>query len=276
MRIDPDLCVACGNCLAVCPVGAIRIDPALRRAVIDREQCVECFTCYRGMSREHMNPRLVRGIRRGLALLRLRFDPEPDVCPTSAIVPEELAWPRTLRRAFSDVQATHASTGILGRGTEEVKTNDVTDRLKEGELGFVVELGRPSVGVWFRDIERVTRALAAVGVAFEAENPITHLMVDRATGELQPDVMGERVLSGIVEFRIPPEKAMDMLALLRRIADDLDTVMSIGLAARCDGMGANEAEAIMAAAGLPVLRAKTNLGLGRRDAPGPAVGAEAR
>ncbi len=68
---------------------------------------------------------------------RFRFDPEPDICPTDAIVPEELSWPRVVRRAFSDPQVPHESTGIHGRGTAEVKTNDVTGRVKEGEAGFV-------------------------------------------------------------------------------------------------------------------------------------------
>jgi ferredoxin len=34
MRIDPQKCVACGNCLVVCPVSAISIDPTIRRATV--------------------------------------------------------------------------------------------------------------------------------------------------------------------------------------------------------------------------------------------------
>jgi hypothetical protein len=49
-----------------------------------------------------------------------------------------------------------------GRGTAEVKTNDVTGRVKEGEAGFVIEFGRPSVGARFRDIQEMTKALAAL------------------------------------------------------------------------------------------------------------------
>ena len=123
MRIDPKRCVECSNCVAVCPMGAISIDPGIKRAVVDADECVECYACYRGMSMERLNPTLIRIVRRGLGLLRLRFDPEPDVCPTSAIIPDELEWPRVVRRVFSDVLSVHEGTGILGRGTEEVKTN---------------------------------------------------------------------------------------------------------------------------------------------------------
>ena len=115
MRIDPDKCVACGNCVAVCPMSAIHIDRSIRRAVVNADECVECYSCHRGMSFEHLNPTMVRMLRGALGLLRLRFDPEPDVCPTAAIMPDELEWPRTVRRAFSDVTATHESTGIHGR-----------------------------------------------------------------------------------------------------------------------------------------------------------------
>ena len=110
MRIDPQKCVACGNCIAVCPMGAIYVDPQVGRATINRDECVECHACFRGMSQEHLNPVFVRTIRRVLAVFRLRFEPEPDVCPTAAFVPEELAWPRIVRRAFSDPQVPHEST----------------------------------------------------------------------------------------------------------------------------------------------------------------------
>ena len=32
MIIDPKKCVACGNCVAICPMGAIHIDPEIKRA----------------------------------------------------------------------------------------------------------------------------------------------------------------------------------------------------------------------------------------------------
>lgn len=267
MQIDPKKCVACGNCVAVCPMGAIHIDRTINRATVNRDECVECYTCFRGMSMEHLNPVAVRTIRRFLHIFRLRFDPEPDVCPTSAIVPDELEWPRTIRRAFSDVTATHESTGIHGRGTEEVKTNDVTNRMDVGQVGLTVELGRPGIGVWFRDVQRVTQGLAENGVVFEEKNPVTSLLADRERGLLNPDILGEKVMSVIIEFTIAEENTASVLQLLRDIASGLPTIMALGLSVRCDEDGRTEIEEVLAANGFGPVRAKTNVGLGRADLP---------
>ena len=142
MLIDTKKCVACANCIPVCPMGAIYVDDKINRATIDQDECVECGTCSR-MSGEHLNPTLVRGMRRLAKAFRVRFEPEPDVCPTSAFVVNDLEWPRIARRVFSDPLVEHKSTGIHGRGTEEVKTNDVAHRVGVGEVGYVIEFGRP-------------------------------------------------------------------------------------------------------------------------------------
>lgn len=241
---------------------AISVDPITERATVDRAECVECFVCYRNMSTERLNPALVRGVRRLLRFARVRFDPEPDVCPTSAIQPDELTWPRSVRRAFSDTQAPHDETGVHGRGTEEVKTNDVTNRVREGEAGFVVELGRPAVGVWFRDIESVTRHLAQTGVTFEKRNPVTALMVDTASGFLDPDVLGEKAMSAIVEFKVGFGEVPRVLQALEEVARRIDTVMAVGVAGRCDEGGRSPLEQVLAGSGYDPIRAKTNLGLG--------------
>lgn len=265
MRIDPTKCVACGNCVAVCPMGAIHIDRRAWRATVNQDECVECYTCYRGMSMEHLNPVMVRTLRRALAYVRLRFDPEPDVCPTSAIVPDELTWPRTVRRAFSDVTATHESTGIHGRGTEEVKTNDVTNRLGEGEVGLTVELGRPGLGVRFRDVQLVTRTLAQAAVRFERKNPVTNLMTDVTKGLLNPEVLEEKVMSVIIEFSASTPDLPRVLQVLRRAAGEISTTMAIGVSARCDEKGHTEVERMLEQEHYDVVRAKTNVGLGRPD-----------
>ena len=263
MRIDEQKCVACGNCIPVCPMGAIAIDAGKNRAVVNTDECVECYTCYRGMSMEKLNPTLVRTIRRILKALRLRFDPEPDVCPTSAIIPDELSWPRVVRRAFSDPIVTHESTGVHGRGTEEVKTNDVTNRVGIGEVGYVVEFGRPTVGVRFKDIEKMTQALAEMGIGFEPKNPVTHLMTDKKTGKLRDDILNEKILSAIVEFKTRIEDVPAVLRRVDEVSKTLETVVAVGVATRCDERGGSALDEVLAEEGLPSLRGKTNLGLGR-------------
>jgi len=266
MEIDQHKCVACSNCVPICPMGAIYIDPARNRAAVNADECVECFTCHRGMSKEHLNPTLVRAIRGFLKFVRLRFEPEPDVCPTDALAPQDLTWPRIVRRAFSDPLIPHESTGVHGRGTEEVKTNDVTGRVREGEAGFTIEFGRPGVGVWFRDIEKMTRALAPLPIVFEKKNPVFSLMSDPATGTLREDILDEKVLSAILELKTTLDHVPEILRVVEEVAPTLKTIVSIGVSTRCDAQGDSLLEPLLKREGYAVYRGKTNLGLGRRPA----------
>lgn len=264
MRISTDRCVACGNCTYVCPMGAIYIDPAIRRATVDHDECVECYACYNGMSQESLNPTMVRTLRRIFQFFRLRFEPEPDVCPTAAFEPEDLVWPRSVRRVFSDPRVPHESTEMDGRGTEEVKTNDVSGRVGVGEVGFTIEFGRPSVGVRFREIQRMTQALAKAGVAFEKRNPITFLLKDVSTGDIQDDILDEKILSAIVEVEVAFERTEEIIRMVWDIEKQIDTVVTLGVSTRCDVNGEEDVVApALERLGYSLQRAKTNIGLGR-------------
>ena len=264
MKINPDKCVACGNCTYVCPMGAIYIDPTIRRATVNRDECVECYACFNGLSQEHLNPTLVRFTRKMFQLMRVRFEPEPDVCPTAAFEPEELVWPRVVRRAFSDPRVPHESTGVEGRGTEEVKTNDITGRVGVGEVGFTIEFGRPGVGVWMREIQVMCVRLGEIGVAFEKRNPITSLMTDPARGILREDILGEKLMSAIVEIKVPVERTEEIIRLVWEVEKELDTVVALGVGTRCDADGEDHVVApILERLGYKLERAKTNTGLGR-------------
>jgi hypothetical protein len=245
-------------------MGAIYVDRSLNRAVVDQDECVECYTCFNGMSKEHLNPTLVRTMRSLFKMMRLRFDPEPDVCPTSALEPQELVWPRVVRRAFSDPRVPHESTGVSGRGTEEVKTNDISGRVQPGEVGFTIEFGRPGVGVRFHEIQRMTQALARAGIGFEAKNPITSLFSDPAAGTIREDVLNEKILSAIVEVKVPIARMEEIIRMVREVEKQVDTVIAIGVGARCDDEGREqEVFAELQRLGYEPVRAKTNLGLGR-------------
>jgi hypothetical protein len=252
-------------------MGAIYIDPVIKRATIDRDECVECYACFNGMSQEHLNPTLVRGMRKIFQFMRLRFDPEPDVCPTASFEPDELVWPRVVRRAFSDPRVPHESTGIEGRGTEEVKTNDISGRVGVGEVGFTIEFGRPGVGVWMRDIQQMSWALADANVSFEKKNPITSLMTDVKTGTLREDILNEKVMSAILEIKVPVERSEEVIRLVWEVEKRIDTVVALGVGTRCEVDGTENVVApILEKLGYKLERAKTNIGLGRITNPGAA------
>lgn len=266
MKINQDKCIGCGNCTYVCPMGAIFINPKTGRSTINRDECVECYACYNGLSAENLPPRIARLTRKFFDLFALRFDPEPDICPTSAFEPDDLEWPRVVRRAFSDPRVPHESTGVIGRGTEEVKTNEITNRIKIGEVGVTIEFGRPGVGARFYEIQEMSRALANAGVAFEKNNPVATLMTDLSTGEIRPDILSEKVLSAILEISIPSADLRGVLKIVRDVEKRINTTVILGVAVRCDENGDDKLVApILEDLGYRPVRAKTNLGLGRTN-----------
>jgi ferredoxin len=265
MRINQDRCIGCGNCTYVCPMGAIYVDPETRRANINDDACVECYACYNGLSQEVLPPKTARLARRFASKLLLRFEPDPDICPTSCFEPNELEWPRIVRRAFSDPRVPHESTGIVGRGTEEVKTNDVSNRIGIGQVGFTIEFGRPGVGARFFQIQEMSRALARIGVAFEPKNPVTTLMTDTATGDIREDILNEKVMSAILEIKVDVARTEEIIRTVWEVEKQLDTIVVLGVGTRCDESGEETVVApILHRLGYKLHRAKTNLGLGQK------------
>jgi len=234
MEIDPEVCIGCEQCLVYCPVGSISMGDDV--AEINRDECVECFNCYRS-----------------------------QICSVEAIIPEDLEWPRSIRRALSDPQTIDDKTWISGRGTAEMKTNDLTNRIKFGFVGVGIELGRPNLGTRFSDVERVAMAIAPCGVTFEEENPVTTLMVDTKTGKLQQEILNEKVLTAIVEGTIAVERLGSLLDALEEVSNRIDTVMSIGLSSRVQGDGSLAFDEVLKAKGIKASSCgKVNIGLGKR------------
>jgi hypothetical protein len=234
--IDQELCIGCGDCLPVCPVAAIRLESDV--AQIDVEICVECGVCYRAKR-----------------------------CPVEAFKQEpDLPWPRIIRRVFSDPNAPHSSTtGGWGRGTSEMKSNDVTGRYKRGRIGVAVEVGRPGVGETIRNIEKIAAPFARLGVEFEPLNPLTSLMEDTKKAIFKKEVKNERVLSAIIEFLIEPSQLGDLMrALEESSASAKNTVFSVSMINRLDPGGAiPHMEALKKLGYRASPNAKVNLGLGR-------------
>lgn len=233
MYIDQELCERCLDCRPVCPMGAIVVRD--KKVVIDYEECVECGVCM------HMN-----------------------ICPQGAIKQvDEIPYPRVIRAAFSDVLATHANTGIGGRGTEEMKTNDVTDFFKRGEIGFSIELGRPGVGAYLSELEKVLRKVVSLGVTLAPDNPVYPLIADHNTGALHPEVLKEKVLSGIVEFLVEEEKALEVIKEMQDFINrELDTVVTMSVIVRADESGkAAFLEKLKSIGQKPYPNGKVNIGM---------------
>lgn len=232
MDINREICTGCGQCVIVCPVQAIKL--VYNRASIDYEVCVECSVCYRSAE-----------------------------CPVNAIRTTRLKWPRIIRSPFSNVIATHKITGIPGRGTEEMKTNDVTDRFNIGEIGFSIELGRPGVGTYLRNIELFTTQLAKIGVEFEPESPVTALLINDQ-GYIKEEIKNEKVLSTIIEFKVPKNRVRKVLDLIKDIDKRIDTVFSVGIVSRIIENEKVPIINLLKQEGFNVRpNAKVNIGLGR-------------
>jgi len=236
MKIDPELCVACGECLVYCPLGAIHSNDV---SSIDQEVCVECGNCRRS-----------------------------GVCPTDAFIYEAHPWPRSVREAFSNPLAEHKETRVPGRGTEEMKTNDVRGLYGHGVIGVGAEVGRPGVSCNFHDVEKVTTALAKAGLKFAKDNPVTANMVDTKTGKMNPEILNERVMSAIVEGTIPIEKLGDVIKAAREAATRIDSVFSLEFIDRPGADRSVPMEKILKAQGVACYpNGKFNLGLGRPLVP---------
>lgn len=229
MKIN-EKCVGCGRCTVYCPTQALHVEN--KKCVCDLDKCTECENCIRAKA-----------------------------CLIGAIEPLELEWPRQFRGLMSNPKSSYK--GVQGRGTEEMKTNDVTNRYKPGYVGFALEFGRPSVGAHVRDIQYVARLLAQHGAEFEKMNPINSI-VNPETGDMPEDVLDEFIISGILEIIIPIEKTEEILGVIKEAAKHIDTVFSLDMVSRV-----NDDDTI------PVIdilnktdtfyriNCKTNVGLGR-------------
>lgn len=237
MIIDQETCIGCGECEFTCTLDAISQEDD--KACIDRKKCVECGNCLRVAD-----------------------------CPTGALQQDELEWPRIIRKYFSDNQfkwpAEMRYTTSSGRGTEECKTNDRTGRFKRGQVGVVVELGRPNAGTYLYNAEKIIQVMRKAGAELEEKSPMTAMISDKEKGLLRKDIRNERVLSCIVEGKVKLENLEKTLNLLKEVSDDIDTVFSLGLVTRMEEGFVSPIEPIINRMGLAVRHnSKINLGLGK-------------
>jgi hypothetical protein len=219
--------------LPYCPVNTITLEEDVSE--IDLDECVECGNCLRNAD-----------------------------CPVDAIYQQELVWPRTVRSIMSDVLTIAVESGISGRGTEEMKTNEVTGRFKLGFVGIAIEVGRPVLGARMYDVEKIAQAVARLNVEFEKINPVTSMMSNPKTGKFKDELLNEKVLSAIIEFGVKLEQLPELFRILEKVAGEIETVFSLDVAARVAPDGTIPTAPYIQDAGLWIAaNGKTNVGLGR-------------
>jgi hypothetical protein len=146
-----------------------------------------------------------------------------------------------------------------------MKTNDVTGRYGTGQIGLLVEVGRPGLGARLRDVERMTIALAGHGVEVHPGNPVRGLMQDPISGRLLPEVLDEKVLSVVIECVIPEERLQGAVNAVREAAGELESACEIGVIRRfSDGESPSEWIRRTGLAAAP--NGKLNLAMGRAGA----------
>jgi len=261
MIILEEKCIGCNLCIPYCPTSAIVEDPTKGIVSVIYDECAECGVCYRS-----------------------------EACPVDAIYPDDLNWPRTLRAEFSDPSAPYLSDifknrrgyeggtidrrellnrkgterRLTGRGTAEMKNNDVTGRFKRGYCGIGIEVGRGCSGARFYDVEKLTTALANISVRFEQDNPTYHLLADPETGKLLPDILNEKVLSCIIEFSIALEKLAEVIQCLKQVSREIEAAYSLCLISVLEEDGSDPTKKMVMELGIPVsINGKVNVGLGR-------------
>jgi ferredoxin len=211
--IDQSLCIGCGSCVPLCPVEAITLGE--ETSTINPNECSECGTCYRA-----------------------------EICPVDALTPVKLQWPRVLRETFSNPLAVHETTGITGRGTEGIKTNDSQNRYKRGDIGVFIEVGRPVLGGRFYDVERIVKKFKSHGFGVIPQNPIAALIDDPKTGAIKPEILNEKFISCVIEFIMPDSAAGQLMTMVRELAGEVDSVFSLSVGMRADEHGKSNFEKV--------------------------------
>ena len=242
MRADQDKCIACKRCFAYCPMGRIqsfrRHDgiPGRVYIEIDQEACTDCGCCLRA-----------------------------DICPVNALYQPAESWPREVRGILSNPMIEFKGSQVPGRGTEEMKTNDVKGSFLPGEVGVGVELGRPGVGAYFRDVEIVAMALMGANIGYEmaGENPVTHFMEDKSIGKLRDDVLGEKATSAIIEGKCKLEKLPQAIRALQEAAKKVNTVFTVEVITKVTPEGEVPIKQVLEDMGVWYsINSKNNVGIG--------------
>jgi len=242
MKAAKDKCIACKRCFPYCPMGRIQTFrrheniPGRIYIEIDQEACTDCGVCLRA-----------------------------DICPVNALYQPQEPWPREVRGILSNPLIEFKGSQVPGRGTEEMKTNDVKGSFLPGEVGIGIELGRPGIGAYFRDAEIVAMALmgADIGYVLAEENPVTHFMSDKKIGKLRDDILNEKLTSAIIEGKCKLEKLPKALRALQEAAKKVESIFSVEVITKVTPAGDVPIKPVLEEMGIWYsINSKNNIGIG--------------
>ena len=256
ITIDEAKCIGCMDCLPYCPVSAIIESSTNGIVSIDAERCTECGVCL-----------------------------QSEVCPVEAIVGEGLTWPRTLRGKFHSLHSPYRAAPTLAQTTKlstdnqifaskqisTELTSDVTGCYNHGEVEIKVELGRPHLGITFRDVQKVIQALIPVGLNLEHQyppldgrSPLTDLTIDVNKGILRPEILDQKTGWVPLKLEVPEDKVLEALKNLRQVTTEIDTIFAVDIISLAAKDGSSAADRLADKIGTePACNCKTNVGLGR-------------
>ena len=259
VTINETKCIDCMDCIPYCPMSAIGESTNQGKVSIDAERCTECGVCL-----------------------------DAEICPVEAIVAKDLTWPRTLRAKFHNLHAPYRAAPMLAQVSQPIRspdeqrifarhkvhselTNDVSGFLGHGDAEVIVELGRPHLGVTFRDVQKVSQALIPVGLQLEhqypaqdARNPLADLTTDTAKSIFRQDILDEKTGWVCLSLHVPENDVPRIFQNLRDVAIEIDTVFAVDVISRMAKNGTTVAERLASEIGAePAGNCKTNVGLGR-------------
>ena len=237
--INNSACVGCKNCLLFCPDDAIRYENG--KCFIDKDVCTQCGVCL-------------------------------ESCPENAIAFTPDTDPlKIFQLAISNPGAgTKITGGNSGRGGNEVKTLDVVPRQKNDEITINLDIGRPGMGVYLRDAEKIVLAVLGAGMKFMPgkDFPLATIIPDPSTGKFRPDCLDMHLHTLLVEGIFHKDTLPDIMKAILRVEKEIDTVVCVGLVMPVDANCWNESLACFDELGIPrPHRGKINVGLGRPWAP---------
>lgn len=235
MELNSNVCIGCEQCIPICSVEAIYLN-ASGVAQINNDKCVECGACYRSAD-----------------------------CPSDAFSKNDIPFPRQIRRWFSDNTEKIPTVTSLGsgRGVDEVKTNDKNGFYKKGEVGFVIEPGRPAISASMVDVQRIIHKMYKAGYELTKRSPLTPFVVNENTGDLSPEILQERVLSCSLEFKGYYSDIEKMVKALEQVSNEVNTVFAVGVISRVENWRLPAVEILNNLGFNTMPNGKVNIGLGR-------------